>query len=293
MTNNQHTNQLSLLAVATLLISTSGVLGKFIDLPTPTIIWLRCALGGLFLYLFCRYKSYNIKLKSKKDLPTILLSALLLGTHWVTYFYALKLSNVALGMLSLFTFPVITALLEPLFFKTKFNAVHIVLGVIVLIGIYILAPEFNFESGDVKGILLGVFSAFCYALRNLFLKQHVKQYNGTVLMLQQIGILSVVLLPVMFFMDVSNLKTQYPYVILLALVTTAIGHSLFIHTLKYFSVSTASLINSVQPIFGIIMAYLFLNEIPNVNTFIGGTLILTTAIIESNRSGKNKKNSSS
>ncbi|WP_142785105.1 DMT family transporter [Changchengzhania lutea] len=283
---NQHSNHLLLLALATLLISTSGALGKFIDLPTPVIIWLRCALGALFLFIFCYFKKFNIKINAKKDIPTIILSALLLGAHWISYFYALKLSNVAIGMLSLFTFPVITALLEPLFGKSKLDPIHIVLGVIVLIGIYILAPEFNFESDHVKGILFGLFSAICYALRNLILKQHVQRYNGTVLMMHQIMILSVILLPVMFLMDTGNIKSQLPYVIILALVTTAIGHSLFIHSLKYFTVSTASIIGSAQPVFGIIIAFIFLNEIPTSNTFIGGALILATVVIESVRSKK-------
>jgi len=207
-----------------------------------------------------------------------------LGIHWISYFYALKLSNVALGMLSLFTFPVITALLEPLFFKIKLDSIHIVLGVIVLLGIYILAPEFNFESTHVQGIILGVFSALFYALRNLILKRHVVNYNGSVLMLHQILILSFVLLPVLYFMNTDNVPSQLPYILLLALFTTAIGHSIFIHSLKYFSVSTASIINSTQPVFGIIMAFLFLNEIPHWNTFIGGSLILGTVIIESIRS---------
>ena len=286
---NQHTNHLLELLAGTLFISTSGVLGKYIDLPTPVIIWCRSALGGLFLYLFCRYRNFDIKIKTKKDFTTIFLSAILLGTHWITYFYALKLSNVALGMLSLFTFPVITALLEPLFLKTKLNSIHVILGIIVLIGIYILAPEFDFESSHVKGVLLGVFSALCYALRNLTLKRHIGHYSGTALMMHQILILSVVLVPFMFSMDTSNLSTQYPYVILLALVTTAIGHSLFIHSLKYFSVSTASIINSLQPVLGIIMAFFFLNEIPHWNTLIGGSLILTTVIIESIRSNKKIK----
>jgi drug/metabolite transporter (DMT)-like permease len=74
---------------------------------------------------------------------------------------------------------------------------------------------------------------------------------------------------------------------LLALVTTAIGHSLFINSLKYFSVSTASIVGSIQPIFGIIIAFIFLNEVPTLNTFIGGTLIIATVIIESIRSKKN------
>ena len=281
---NHHTNHLIELLVGTLFISTSGVLGKFIDLPTPVIIWCRCALGALFLYGFSRIKKFNIKINSRKDFSTVFLSSLFLGVHWITYFYALKFSNVALGMLSLFTFPVITALLEPLFIKTKLNPIHIFLGLLVLLGIYILAPEFDFESSQVKGILLGLISAVCYALRNLILKQHIGQYSGTTLMMYQIFILSILLLPVIFIMDVGNITTQYPYVIILALLTTAIGHSMFIHSLKYFSVSTASIINSLQPIFGIIMAFFFLKEIPTWHTFFGGALILATVIIESIRS---------
>jgi len=285
---DHHYNHLFELLIATLLISTSGVLGRYIDLPSPVIIWFRCALGALFLFIFCFYKKFNLKINSKKDIPTVVISALFLGIHWITYFYALKLSNVALGMLSLFTFPVITALLEPLFLKIKLDSIHIILGIMVLIGIYILAPEFDLESSHVKGIIIGVFSALCYALRNLILKRHIGNYNGTVLMFHQILILSVVLLPVLFFMDSSNVSTQYPYIILLALFTTAIGHSIFIHKLKYFSVSTASIINSIQPLFGIVMAFFFLNEIPTWNTFLGGTLIMGTVIIESIRSKKTK-----
>lgn len=283
---NQHNNHLLLLTLATLLISTSGALGKFIALPTPVIIWWRCILGAIFLFVFCRYKKLALKINSKKDIPTIVLSALLLGIHWITYFYALKLSNVALGMLSLFTFPIITAFLEPFFTKSKLNLVHIGLGILVLIGIYILTPDFNFKNTQVKGILLGLFSALCYALRNLILKRHVYTYNGTVLMLYQIVILGIVLIPFVLTLGTSNITTQYPYIIILALVTTAIGHSLFIHSFKHFSVSSASIIGSAQPIFGIIIAYFFLNEIPKVNTFIGGFIILLTVFIESIRSKK-------
>jgi drug/metabolite transporter (DMT)-like permease len=190
-------------------------------------------------------------------------------------------------MLSLFTFPVITALLEPLFVKSKLDKIHIFLGILVLVGIYILSPDFDFESSQVKGILLGVFSALCYALRNLILKRNISSYSGTALMMHQILILSVLLIPAIFLMDISNLSSQFPYIIILALVTTAIGHSIFIHSLKYFSVSTASIINSIQPVLGIIMAYFFLKEIPTWNTFFGGSLILATVIIESIRSRKN------
>ena len=279
-----HLQHLIELLIATLLISTSGALGRFIAMPPPVIIWWRCGIAVVVLYVYCRYKKIDLRVKSAKDKRSFLLAALLLGMHWISYFYALKFSNVALAMLSLFAFPVITALLEPLFFNQKLKPIHLLLGFLILLGIYILAPEFNLENSHVKGILLGLFSAVCYSIRILILKRHVSTYNGTMLMFYQLFVLAIVLAPVLYFMDTSGIQTQFPFVLLLALLTTAIGHTLFVKSLKYFAASTASIINSVQPIFGIILAFIFLSEVPTSATFWGGLLILSTVIIESVRS---------
>lgn len=287
---NSHYKQFLLLNIATLFISTSGTLGKFIEMPTPVIIWWRSSLALIFLFIFCKIKKTNLKIKSRKDLWAFILSALFMGGHWITYFYSLKLSNVAIGMLSLYTFPVITALLEPFFTKAKLDPIHIFLGILVLLGIYILAPEMNIASSHVHGILLGLFSALCYSLRILILKQHVGNYNGTMLMMYQLLILTIVLAPFLYLMDTSGIQNQYPFVIILALITTAIGHSMFVHSLKYFKSSTATIMTSALPVYGIFIAYFFLNETPNKEVFIGGLLIISTVIIEGARSQKKKRN---
>lgn len=283
---NSHAKNLSGLLLATLFISTSGVLGRYIALPTEIIIWFRASLAMVFLYVFCKYKKIDLSIKSSKDYLPFFISGIFMAVHWITYFYALKLANVALGVLSLYTFPIIITLLEPLFLKVKFNPIYILFGVMVLTGLYILTPEFTLESSQVRGVLFGVFSAFCYAIRILILKQQVANYDGSMLMFYQTLIITILLLPTLFFMDVSGLKSQFPFLLLLAFITTAVGHSLMLHSLKFFSASTASIISSLQPIFGIILAFFFLQEIPSWNTFWGGSLILLTVVIESFRSKK-------
>jgi drug/metabolite transporter (DMT)-like permease len=282
---NQHNKNLIFLFVATLFGSTSGPLGKFIDLPPPVIIWCRCLLAGLFLYAFCYFKKLNLKVYSKRDFLTIIISAIFFGAHWITFFYALKLSNVAIGMLSLFTYPMITALIEPFFIKVKFDPMYIVLSLMVLLGLYILAPEFNLENSHVAAILFGLLSALLYSIRNIISKKLTSQYSATSIMFYQVSAISVLLLPSLFFMDISNIPNQIPYIVMLALLTTAIGHTMLVSSFKHFSVSTASIITSITPIFGIILAFIFLNETPNLNTLIGGSLILATVVIESIRSG--------
>ncbi|SEE00838.1 EamA domain-containing membrane protein RarD [Tenacibaculum sp. MAR_2010_89] len=285
MQNNHIKNILGLL-LATLFISTSGVLGRYIAMPSEVIIWFRSSFAMVFLFVFCKYKKIDIRIKSFKHYGPFIVGGVFMAAHWITYFYALKLSNVAIGMLSLYTFPVMIAFLEPLFFKIKFNPIYLVLGVLVLAGLYILSPDFNLENSNAQGILFGLLSALCYSIRLLILKQYVLQYNGVMLMFYQTLIITICLLPVLFFMDISGFQSQWPYLLLLALLTTAIGHSLMVHSLQFFSASTASIISSVQPIFGIILAFFFLNEMPTMNTFIGGSLILATVVIESIRSKK-------
>ena len=281
---NQHYYYLTLLNLGTLCISTSGPLGRFIPLPPPLIIWSRALVAFLVLGAYCLWKKERIKKEFIKNSTTLLWSGSLLTLHWVTYFFALQWSGVAIGMLSLFTFPILTVFLEPLFFKTKLHPIHLIFGVFILIGIYLLVPAFDFESEQSKGLLMGLFSALTYALRNLILKKRIEKIKGSLLMFYQLGITLVLLFPVLMLYPLDSFTAQIPYLLFLGFVTTALGHSLFLNSLTYFTVSTASIMNSIQPIFGILIAFFFLKEIPPASSLIGGVIILTTVVIESLRS---------
>ena len=283
---NSHLKNVSSLLLGSFIVSTAGPLGKYIAMPSEVIIWFRCAVAMVVLFLFCYFRKISIKVKHKSHYKPLIISAVFMGLHWVTYFYGLKMAGVAVGMLALYVFPVLITFLEPIFLKTKFQPISIVLGILVFLGVYILSPSFDIESKQVQGLLFGLSSALFYCIRLLILKQYSSQYNGIALMFYQTFVVSVFLLPVLFFKDISGIPTQLPYLLVLALFTTAVGHSLIVHTLQFFSASTASILGSAQPIFGIILAYFFLDEIPTINTYIGGGLILATVIIESVRSSK-------
>jgi len=269
--------------LAMLLLSTSGPFGKFIVLPAPLTIELRAVMAFVFLLIYCRIKGVSFKLNNKDRWP-ILLCGLLLCIHWVTYFQALQLSNVAIGMLSLFTYPVITAFLEPLFLKTRFQKIHLVLGLLVLFGIYLLVPDFSFENEYTLAIGAGLFSALCYAVRNLILKTKVEKYQGSMLMAYQMAIVGMLLLPVYFLYDFEGVGGQWQALLALVLITTVIGHTMFINCFRLFSITTVSILSCIQPVYGILIGALLLSEIPAWSTIMGGTLILTSVIIESIRS---------
>ncbi len=285
---NQHVKHLIELNLAMMFVSTSGVLGRFISTAPPVTIWWRSVLTVVCLALFIWYKKIDLKIASKNDLKTILISSLFMGTHWVTYFYALKLAGVAIGMISMFTYPIITVFLEPLFFKSKLNKVHVLLGLLVLIGIYFLTPEFTIKNNVSLGVLSGIISAVFYSIRNILMKQKVASYHGSMLMFYQMLIISFLLWPVLFLFEGTPSTNDWFGLATLALLTTAIGHTMFVVCMKNFNIGAISIMSSIQPIYGILFAILFLGEIPVSTTVIGGALIITTVIIESVLSKKEK-----
>ncbi len=286
MSKNSHLRNLLELNIAVLLISTSGALGRYIDLPVPVVTGLRAIIAAVLLFAFCMWKKNNFKIKGK-DRNAILWSGVLMAAHWITYFYALKLSNVAIGILSLFTYPVITSFLEPLILKTKLEKSHLLLGALVLVGIYFLVPDFDLENTYLKAVGFGVLSAFCYALRNILMKSKVAEYQSTVLMFYQLFVITLLMLPFLFILDTSGVAAAFPATLVLGIVTTAVGHTFFVYSLKNFSTATASIIGSTQPVYGILIGMLFLGEYPGLSTIFGGSLILASVVIESVRTFKN------
>lgn len=276
----QHVLEINL---AMFFIATSGALGKYVQLPVPVTIGTRATLAFVVLVLFCRWNNISFKPK-RSDIPVIVVSGLLMCAHWLSYFYALQLSSVAIGMLSLFTYPAITAFLEPLMLGTKFQRIHILLAFLVLAGVFFLSPQLDFKDTHTIAIAFGLFSALTYALRNILLKKKVSSYNGPMLMVYQTGIVGFVLLPFLMTSSFDSIVGQWEALVALAIVTTAIGHTLFLITFKHFSITTVSILSSIQPVYGILIGAIFLSEIPEATTLIGGILILSSVVIESIRS---------
>lgn len=277
---NQHLKNIIELNVAVMLVSTSGVFGRAITLPAGLTIWWRCLFAAIFIGIYCWHKKYSFKIETKRDRNNLLTSGLFLGIHWVTYFYSLQLSNVAIGMLSLFTYPVITALLEPLFFRIKLNKTQLLLGAMVLVGIYFLTPEMDISNNHTKGVIWGVISAVFYSLRNIITKKNLSHYNGSKVMFYQLLVILALLWPIFFEFKQIPGNDDWLKLVGLSLITTAIGHSMFVGVFKNFNITTVSIMSSIGPIYGIIFGLLFLNEIPASKTIIGGILIISTVVIE-------------
>ena len=133
---------------------------------------------------------------------------------------------------------------------------HLILGALVLLGIYFLVPDFDLENDYSKAIALGVLSAFCYALRNIIMKSKVNRYNGSIMMFYQLVIIAIILSPFFLYLDTSGIMPQFPANLTLALVTTAIGHTLFLYS---FNILAPALMCELVAI-SVVFATTFLTE---------------------------------
>lgn len=195
-------------------------------------------------------------------------------------------------MLSMFTYPVITVILEPFYLKQKISPIQIPIALIAFLGIYIMLPSFNIRNENTLGIIIGIISGFLYACRNLILKKHAYDTDGMVVISHQLKVVAILTLPFLFFVPFTfiEIKSYWYYLLFLGLVTTALGHTFFVKSLRHFSASTVSIMSNFTPVVGIMLGIIFLQENPSVNILLGGSLILITALLEVWMSMKNVSN---
>ena len=276
------------LNLSLIFISTSGVLGRYITLDSTLTTWWRCAIAGVVVFFFCKFKKISFSFSNKENRNLTLFAGVLMAIHWVAYFYSLDYSNVAIGVLVLYTFPAFTAIIEPLITEEKYEFSNILLAIISLIGVAIINPDYNFKSDYTLAIILGLVSALAYALRNILMRKPAKAHHGSMLMFYQIIIVGILISPSWFLVDTAGWQEQWIGLAMLALVTTALGHSLFVMSLKSLSATSVSLLSCVIPVYALLWAYLFLGEIPSLRTIIGGVIILSTVTIKTIFDGKKK-----
>lgn len=285
--SNSHLIQLSL---AIVVMSSSGVLARAVDVSPEMAIWVRCVIAALALFAVLKVLKLPLWTGGGKAFWIVVLSTILFGVHWVTYFYALHYSTVAIGMLSLFTYPVFTAILEPIVVGSKLKIVDVLLSLVAFAGVYFLVPSFDLTNQVTQGVLIGLVSAIAYSFRNLLLKLHVQKHSGITLMFMQLVGLSVLLSPVFFEGSLSSNFNAVVYdwmpLLILGLFTTAIGHTLFVVSFKNFSITAISILSTLTPLIGIGLGFLFLNEIPQGNVWIGGALISVAVVVESLKTAK-------
>jgi drug/metabolite transporter (DMT)-like permease len=268
--------------IAVLFFGVAGVLGKLSTLPSPLIVLGRVFFASPVLLALCLFQRLPLRPRRSRDGFILLGLGALLALHWTTFFQSIAVSNVAIGLLSFSSFPLFTTALEPLLLHQRLSRIHIIASLLIVPGIYLLVPSFTLQNQTTLGVFWGVLSGATFALLSVANRWLGEKYPSLVISLYQDGVATIILLPALFLTpSASSLWAPRELLILLFLgvICTALAHTLFIASLRHMTAQSASLVASLEPVWGIVFGIFLLQELPTTTALLGGVLIIGAVLL--------------
>ncbi len=279
----------------------TAVLGALISLDAVPLVWYRMLLASGFILIWIKWKKRGLKV-APRQLMVLIIAGLVIALHWLTFFGAIKVSNVSITLALLSTGAFFTSILEPLFYKRKFVGYEIIFGLIVIVGLYII---FKVETNHVLGIVLALISAFLGAVFTLINGKLIKYNAPSVISFYELTTgavaIGVYLLIMTWISDGTagfgpgffKLSSQdWMYLLILASICTAYAFIASVAVMKHLSPYTIMLTINLEPVYGIILAFLIFGNKEQMDPqfYYGAAIILATVILNGYLKTKRKIN---
>lgn len=260
----------------------TAVLGALISLEAIPLVWFRMGIASIFVLLFVLITKKSMRFP-KKVIMGFLLAGFIIAVHWLTFFGAIKASNVSVTLSVMSTGAFFTSLLEPLFYKRKVIWYEVLFGLLAIVGLYVI---FQASISYVLGIVLALISAFLSALFSVINGRYAKRYKASVISLYELAfgtfcITVYLLFTGQFTSDFFQLSaSDWVYMLILASVCTAYAFNASVYVMRWLSPYTVMLTINLEPVYGILLALWVLGDSENMTPqfYIGALLILLTVI---------------
>ncbi len=261
----------------------TAVLGKLISLDALPLVWYRMIIAVTIIFLYVKIRKIPL-LHSKRLLIGFLFSGLVIAMHWLTFFHAIKVSNISVTLACLSTGALFASILEPVFYGKKIVLYEVFFGLLVVLGLGII---FKVEGNYIEGILLALTSAFLSALFSVINGKFAKYNDAAVItfyeLLGGVGFLSIYLLfSGSFTHDFFQISlNDLIWLLVLGSFCTAYAFLASVKVMKYLTPYTVMLTINMEPIYGIILGILVFSESEKMSTefYIGASIILITVIL--------------
>ena len=260
----------------------TGILGRLISLSEFPLVWWRILLTVIALGAFLKWTK-ELEIPSWKQLRKIGFVGGTIAIHWVLFFGSIKYSNVSVALSALASTALFTSILDPIMNKRKPALREVVLGLVIIFGIYLI---FHFQKFYALGISLGLLSAILAACFTIETKTLLDDHGPRNLLLFELigGLLTLtVLAPVyLFFFPATAIVPSIPdsgYLLTLSLVCTVYAMQLSYQALKHVSPFVLNLSINLEPIYAIVLAALIFKEHEELNAgFYIGTAVILSAV---------------
>ncbi|WNH07572.1 DMT family transporter [Thalassobellus suaedae] len=262
----------------------TAILGDLISLEAIPLVWFRMVIALVLMFIYIKISSIKLKINLKSVLR-LSIAGVIIALHWITFFASIKESNISIALAMFSTGAFFASLIEPIIYKRTIIWYEILFGIIVIIGVFIiLQSEIRYLKGIMLGILSAFFSSLFAVLNGVFLKRH----TATVISFYEFlsGVLFISLYILFFgegfsfeFFNLSQL--DFVYLFILASICTVYAFIASVYVMKLISPYTVVLTYNLEPVYGIIIAFILFPEKERMSAafYYGASIIIAIVLL--------------
>ena len=256
------------LHVAVFLAGFTGILGRLIDLNEGLLVWYRMLITVITLGFIMGFQKQITRLHIKDTLRVVSVGAVI-ALHWVSFYGSIKYSNVSIALVCFSSIGFFTAIFEPIILKRRFEWRELALGLLCITGIYLI---FNFNPQYKTGIIIGLVSALLAVCFSIFNKSLVGRISVKTVTFYEMGggwLVLTVLMP--FYLKLFPTDYIFPsisdwgWLLILAWLCTVWAMLLQLSSLRKLSTFTSNLTYNLEPVYGILLAFIVFKENENLS----------------------------
>ena len=261
----------------------TAILGEFISINAIALVWFRMAIAAVMMFGYIKIKRVDLKIPFKTILK-FFVAGIIIALHWITFFKAIKVSNVSVALVAMSTGAFFTSLIEPFFFKRKIKTTEIFLGLMVIGGLYII---FSFESQYTLGIVYALISSFLAALFSVLNGLFIRKYNASIISLYQLFFGAIFITLFLFFQGSFSISffilqsSDWIYLLILSSICTAYAFIVSVDVMKHLTPYTVMLTVNLEPVYAIILALIIFGESEKMNSefYLGAGIVLFVVLL--------------
>jgi drug/metabolite transporter (DMT)-like permease len=263
----------------------TAILGRLTETSSLGVVFWRTLLAAVGMYATARILKKDLSISFRKALPLIAIGAVM-SLHWMCFFGSARAATIAVSLVTFSTTSFFTSLLEPFIMKKKISWIEVFLGVLVVIGMYFV---FKFEGKYLTGIIIGLIGAVLATIFSSINARLANEYEPQLITFYEIvgAFLScIIYIPLILFITKDDFQliptgNDWLWLAILGLVCTVYPYIEMIKLLRKFSAYMLNLSINMEPIYGILLAYVIFGEKEKMTGgfYIGGVLILASVLL--------------
>ncbi|HHT07348.1 MAG: DMT family transporter [Christensenellales bacterium] len=273
----------AMLIIAVITFGTVGLFVREINLPSAEIALYRAAIAFLFLTGFMAVTGRFKKLKQeKKALVTFAFSGAVMAVNWMLLFEAYRYTTIALATLVYYAAPTFMVIVSLVVLKERMTAWQLLCFILSTLGLVLMLGVSGGNAGDMRGVLLALFSAVLYTVV-VMTNKIAGQTDGILRTYVQFGAAIVVMVPYILLtggFHLHQLQTRGT----ISLLILGLFHTGFCYCLYFLSIARlkgqqVAIMSYLDPLVAVLLSVYLLGEHIGFLQITGGVIMVVFALL--------------